>query len=289
MPESVSPGAHQAAAAGGGGRRGPPARGRRRRRWTAASCRRSRTRSGEAVGGGERAGREAVGGGDARERLAGSDRVDAPRRPRAAGQQGTRRPRREQANGIAHAPHCAPTGPRIAPGAVFRHLQRSRCTHASLRRVTPPRRSSGCRSGAGTSATRCRGTARGSTGEFARREAFVRWPVHGNVLEALREGRLEVGAHTLLEPEVWITAPGAGARAHRRGHVPQPRRHGRRGRAGRDRRHCMFANGCFVTDGNHRFDDPDQPVTWQGFTTKGPDAHRRQRLVRRATSSSPAA
>ena len=32
----------------------------------------------------------------------------------------------------------------------------------------------------------------------------------------------------------------------------------------------MFANGCFVTDGNHRFDDPDKPVTWQGFTTKGP-------------------
>ena len=32
----------------------------------------------------------------------------------------------------------------------------------------------------------------------------------------------------------------------------------------------MFANGCFVTDGNHRFDDPDRPVTWQGFTTKGP-------------------
>ena len=32
--------------------------------------------------------------------------------------------------------------------------------------------------------------------EFARREAFVRWPVHGNVLEALLEGRLEIGAHT---------------------------------------------------------------------------------------------
>ena len=43
--------------------------------------------------------------------------------------------------------------------------------------------------------------------EFMRREAFVRWPVHGNVLEALREGRLEVGADTLLEPHVWITAP----------------------------------------------------------------------------------
>ena len=34
--------------------------------------------------------------------------------------------------------------------------------------------------------------------------------------------------------------------------------------------HCMFANGCFVTDGNHRFDDPDKPVPWQGFTSKGP-------------------
>ena len=34
--------------------------------------------------------------------------------------------------------------------------------------------------------------------------------------------------------------------------------------------HCMFANGCFVTDGNHRFDDRDRPVPWQGFTTKGP-------------------
>ena len=34
--------------------------------------------------------------------------------------------------------------------------------------------------------------------------------------------------------------------------------------------HCMFANGCFITDGNHRFEDRDRPVPWQGFTTKGP-------------------
>src|SRR5437588_9817123 len=45
--------------------------------------------------------------------------------------------------------------------------------------------------------------------EFARREAFVRSPVHGNVLEALLEGRLESGPHTGLEPDVWVTAPGA--------------------------------------------------------------------------------
>jgi acetyltransferase-like isoleucine patch superfamily enzyme len=34
--------------------------------------------------------------------------------------------------------------------------------------------------------------------------------------------------------------------------------------------HCMFANGCMVTDANHRFDDPDRPITWQGFDSKGP-------------------
>jgi acetyltransferase-like isoleucine patch superfamily enzyme len=34
--------------------------------------------------------------------------------------------------------------------------------------------------------------------------------------------------------------------------------------------HCMFANGCFVTDADHRFDDLSKPITWQGFTSKGP-------------------
>ena len=34
--------------------------------------------------------------------------------------------------------------------------------------------------------------------------------------------------------------------------------------------HCMFANGCFVTDADHRFDDPVKPVPWQGFSSKGP-------------------
>jgi acetyltransferase-like isoleucine patch superfamily enzyme len=103
-----------------------------------------------------------------------------------------------------------------------------------------------------------------------RREAFARWPLHGNVLEAMRDGRLEIGAHTLLEPHVWITAPGSA-----------------RVRIGSGTflnigvmvaalelveigDHCMFANGCFVTDANHRFDDPDRPVPWQGFTSKGP-------------------
>ena len=94
--------------------------------------------------------------------------------------------------------------------------------------------------------------------------------MHGNVLEALREGRLEIGA-------------GRAARARRVDHRARRRRAMRIG-AGtflnlgvmvaavelvEIGEHCMLANGCFVTDANHRFDDPDTPVAWQGFTSKG--------------------
>jgi acetyltransferase-like isoleucine patch superfamily enzyme len=34
--------------------------------------------------------------------------------------------------------------------------------------------------------------------------------------------------------------------------------------------HCMLANGCFVSDASHRYEDPDTPITWQGFESKGP-------------------
>jgi serine acetyltransferase len=106
--------------------------------------------------------------------------------------------------------------------------------------------------------------------EFARRRAFCRWPVHGNVLEMLREGRLELGEHVLLEPGVWLTAQapaririGGGTFLNLGVQI-----------AAADLveigEHCMLANGCFVTDANHRFDDPTMPVPWQGFTSKGP-------------------
>jgi acetyltransferase-like isoleucine patch superfamily enzyme len=99
---------------------------------------------------------------------------------------------------------------------------------------------------------------------------FVRFPIEGNVLEALDDGRLSIGRATLLEPSCWITIADSG-----------------RVRIGEGcflnigtmvacqnevtiGDHVMFANGCFVSDASHRFDDPETPVTWQGFTTKGP-------------------
>jgi acetyltransferase-like isoleucine patch superfamily enzyme len=105
--------------------------------------------------------------------------------------------------------------------------------------------------------------------ELARRHAFARGPMHGNVLEMLREGRLEIGAHAYFEPGVWLTSAegririGGGSLLNLNVMV-----------AALDRvdigEHCMLANGCLVTDANHRFDDPDRPVPWQGFTSKGP-------------------
>ncbi|MDT4933991.1 MAG: hypothetical protein QOK11_1883 [Pseudonocardiales bacterium] len=105
--------------------------------------------------------------------------------------------------------------------------------------------------------------------ELARRRAFARGPIHGNALEMLREGRLEIGAHAYFEPGVWLTSAegririGGGSLLNLNVMV-----------AALDRvdigEHCMLANGCLVTDANHRFDDPDRPVPWQGFTSKGP-------------------
>ena len=90
------------------------------------------------------------------------------------------------------------------------------------------------------------------------------------MLELLREGRLELGEHVLLEPDVLADGPGRCPDPDRHRDVPQRRRDGRLAALVEIGAHCMFANNCFVTDGNHRFDDPAKPVTWQGFTSKGP-------------------
>jgi acetyltransferase-like isoleucine patch superfamily enzyme len=106
--------------------------------------------------------------------------------------------------------------------------------------------------------------------ELARRRAFARGPVHGEVLAMLRDGRLEIGEHVLLEPGVWLTASprgriaiGAGSFLNLGVMV-----------AAEERveigAHCMLANGCFVSDADHRYDDPDRPVPWQGFESRGP-------------------
>jgi acetyltransferase-like isoleucine patch superfamily enzyme len=106
--------------------------------------------------------------------------------------------------------------------------------------------------------------------EFMRRQAFVRWPLHGNVLEALHEGRLQIGPQVLLEPGVWITAPGAARISIGGGSFLNLGVMVAAVDLVEIGEHCMFANGCFISDASHRFDDPNVPVPWQGFTSKGP-------------------
>ena len=106
--------------------------------------------------------------------------------------------------------------------------------------------------------------------ELARRHAFARWPLQGDALAALRDGRLDIGAEVVLEPHVWITMPaparvriGTGSLLNIGVMV-----------AALDLveigAHCMFANGCVITDADHRYDDLERPVPWQGFTSRGP-------------------
>ena len=104
----------------------------------------------------------------------------------------------------------------------------------------------------------------------ARGGFFIRHPVEGEVLEALDEGRLTIGEGTLLEPGCWLTlAPGArieiGAGCFLNRNVMI---------AAQEKvaigDHTMLANGCFVGDAEHRYDDPTRPITWQGFSSKGP-------------------
>jgi acetyltransferase-like isoleucine patch superfamily enzyme len=104
----------------------------------------------------------------------------------------------------------------------------------------------------------------------ARGGFFIRQPVEGELLEALDEGRLAIGEGTLFEPGCWLTlAPaarieiGAGCFLNRNTMLAAYE-------SIEIGDHTMFANGCFVGDAEHRFDDPDMPVTWQGFTSKGP-------------------
>jgi acetyltransferase-like isoleucine patch superfamily enzyme len=105
---------------------------------------------------------------------------------------------------------------------------------------------------------------------MARRGAYARFPIEGEVLEALDSGRLAVGEGTLFEPGCWLTlSPDARIEI------------GRGCFLNRNTMlaalelieigdHVMFANNCFVGDADHRYDDPDLPVAWQGFAARGP-------------------
>ena len=90
------------------------------------------------------------------------------------------------------------------------------------------------------------------------------------MLEALDEGRLQIGEGTLLEPGCWLTLAPDGADRDRRRLLLNRNTMLAAQAEIEIGDHTMFANGCFVGDAEHRYDDPDTPVTQQGFISKGP-------------------
>jgi acetyltransferase-like isoleucine patch superfamily enzyme len=104
----------------------------------------------------------------------------------------------------------------------------------------------------------------------ARGGFYIRTPIEGEVIEALDDGRLRIGEGSHLEPGCWITmAPDASIEIGRGTILNRETM-----LAAQERieigDHVMFANHCFVGDADHRFDDPELPITWQGFRAKGP-------------------
>jgi acetyltransferase-like isoleucine patch superfamily enzyme len=106
--------------------------------------------------------------------------------------------------------------------------------------------------------------------ELMKRGAYMRGPLEGNVLWALRDGRMEIGEGAHFEPHAWISVlerarltigAGVAVNAGVFVSVVESVEIG----AG-----TALSNGVFVSDGQHRFDGPPTPFLHQGMWSKGP-------------------
>jgi acetyltransferase-like isoleucine patch superfamily enzyme len=105
---------------------------------------------------------------------------------------------------------------------------------------------------------------------MARLGAYVRHPIEGEVLEGLDSGRLQIGEGAHFEPGCWLTLGpeakvtiGAGCYLNRNVMLAALE-------SIEIGDHTMLANGCFVGDSDHRYDDRSRPITVQGFAPRGP-------------------
>jgi len=107
---------------------------------------------------------------------------------------------------------------------------------------------------------------------MAAHEAYARWPVHGNLLEAVKQGRMDIGRNVYFDHDVWISVLknghlsigestvincGVFISVHDRVEIGK---------------NTGIAIGCFITDAMRHFDgaDPSRAFFNQGMWSKGP-------------------
>jgi len=106
--------------------------------------------------------------------------------------------------------------------------------------------------------------------ELLSRGVHLRQPLEGNVLELLDSGRISFGTRVILESGVRIW--GASGARITLGDGVELRRNVGLGAVERIEigAHTLIAQGTYITDADHVFDDPEAPVAAQGMRVKGP-------------------
>ena len=106
--------------------------------------------------------------------------------------------------------------------------------------------------------------------EMLRRECYARWPVHGNMLDALRSGRMELGKNVHFDHDVWISVLENGHLKIGEGTALNVGVFVSCFNELEIGAHTALSNGCFVSDGTRGFDPNGGPFLRQPFWSKGP-------------------
>jgi acetyltransferase-like isoleucine patch superfamily enzyme len=106
--------------------------------------------------------------------------------------------------------------------------------------------------------------------ELMAREAYMRPPLEGNVLEALRAGRLEVARGVHLEPHVWLSIFETGHLKLGRGVALNPGVFISVVDRVEIGAHTGIGSGSFISDGMRGFEGPPTPFMHQPMWSKGP-------------------
>jgi acetyltransferase-like isoleucine patch superfamily enzyme len=106
--------------------------------------------------------------------------------------------------------------------------------------------------------------------EFIRREAYFRRPLEGNSLQALRNGRMELGRNVHFEPHVWISVLRDGHLKIDEGVALNVGVFISVFKSVEIGAHTGVGSGSFISDGMRNFDGPPKPFMRQGLWSKGP-------------------